>query len=151
MFFYSMPDFWLALILMLPLRVHVRNGSRSTGTSRTRRSCPSAGLGARLADRARHLVLPAGTLILVTFAAVSRFQRSAMLDVLSQDYVRTARAKGLSERQVLTRHVLRNALLPVITLLGLSLPALLGGAVLVERVFSWPGMGLLATRGRLDA
>jgi peptide/nickel transport system permease protein len=143
MFFYAMPDFWLALIVMFLFAYEVRWFPASGVTDPSLYS--SLGLWGRLGDRARHLVLPAGTLILLTSAAVSRFQRSAMLDVLTQDFVRTARAKGLSERQVLTRHVLRNALLPMITLLGLSLPALLGGAVLVERVFSWPGMGMLAT------
>ena len=143
MFFYSMPEFWLALIVMFLFSYQLR-WFPLTGTIDPT-VYPYLGFWGRIGDRVRHLVLPAGTLILLTSAAVSRFQRSAMLEVLSQDFVRTARAKGLSERQVLIRHVLRNALLPVITLLGLSLPALLGGAVLVERVFSWPGMGMLAT------
>jgi len=142
MFFYSMPDFWLALLVMY-LFAYKLGWLPLTGTTDVV-SFSSEDLGGRLLDRARHLVLPVGTLILLTSAGVARFQRSAMLDVLSQDFVRTARAKGLSERHVLLRHVLRNALLPVITLLGLALPALLGGAVIVERVFSWPGMGSLA-------
>jgi len=148
MFFYSMPDFWLALILMF-LFAYLAHWFPVSGTTDPA-VYPSLGFWGRFGDRARHLVLPAGTLILLTSAAVSRFQRSAMLEVLAQDFVRTARAKGLSEWQVLTRHVLRNALLPVITLLGLSLPGLLGGAVLVERVFSWPGMGMLATAAVTD-
>ena len=94
-------------------------------------------------DRVRHLVLPALTLVLLTTAAIARFQRNELLDVLPLDFVRTARAKGLSERQVIRRHVLRNALIPTITLFGLSLPALLGGSVFVETVFSWQGMGWL--------
>jgi peptide/nickel transport system permease protein len=98
---------------------------------------------AKLGDRLWHLVLPATTLILLTAAIIARYQRAAFLDVATQDFVRTARAKGLPERQVLWRHVLRNALLPVITLLGLALPMLVGGAVFVEQVFAWPGMGRL--------
>jgi len=92
-------------------------------------------------DRLRHLVLPALTLTLLTTAGIARFQRNELLDVLPLDFVRTARAKGLDERAVLHRHVLRNALMPTITLIGLALPALLGGSVFVEKVFSWQGMG----------
>jgi peptide/nickel transport system permease protein len=102
------------------------------------------GFWGRLWDRLRHLALPALTLTLLTTAAVARYQRSAMLEVAELDFVRTARAKGLPERQVIGRHALRNALLPVITLLGLMLPLIVGGAVFVETVFAWPGMGLLA-------
>jgi peptide/nickel transport system permease protein len=104
---------------------------------------PVMGFWERVGDVLWHLVLPASTLALLAAAAVARFQRAALLDVARQDFVRVARAKGLSEGRVLRRHVLRNALLPVITLFGLALPALLGGAVFVEKVFSWPGMGTL--------
>jgi ABC-type dipeptide/oligopeptide/nickel transport system permease component len=89
----------------------------------------------------RHLVLPAVALSTVPLAIIARMTRSAMLEVLSQDYVRTAWAKGLRERVVVTRHALRNALLPVVTVIGLQLGALLGGAILTETVFSWPGIG----------
>jgi peptide/nickel transport system permease protein len=92
----------------------------------------------------RHLVLPAFTLGLIGAAGTARFQRGAMLEALGQDFIRAARAKGLAERAVLIRHALRNALLPYVTLLGLALPFLLTGAVLVETVFAWPGMGKLA-------
>ncbi len=143
LFFYSMPEFWLALILMFVFSYRLGWLPLTGMTDPV--VYPYLGFWGRLGDRARHLVLPVGTLALLTSAAVARFQRSALLDVMTQDFVRTARAKGLSETAVLTHHVLRNALLPIITLLGLSLPALLGGAVLVERVFSWPGMGMLAT------
>jgi peptide/nickel transport system permease protein len=98
---------------------------------------------ARVADRLWHLVLPASTLALLVTAGVARFQRSALLEVVREDFTRTARAKGLGERAVVWKHALRNALLPVITLLGLALPALLGGSVFVESIFSWPGMGTL--------
>jgi peptide/nickel transport system permease protein len=95
----------------------------------------------RLTDVARHLVLPAMTLVLIIGAVVSRYQRAALLDVLPDDFIRTAKAKGVAPRRVLFVHALRNALLPTITLIGLSFPALVGGAVFVETVFSWPGMG----------
>lgn len=95
----------------------------------------------RLADLARHLVLPATTLVLIVGAVVARYQRAALLDVLPDDFVRTAKAKGVSPPRVLFVHALRNALLPTITLIGLVFPALVGGAVFVETVFGWPGMG----------
>jgi peptide/nickel transport system permease protein len=89
----------------------------------------------------KHLILPALTLTLLASASVARYQRAALLDVLPADYIRTARLKGLTERAILRRHALRNALLPIISLIGLSFPALLTGAVFIERVFAWPGMG----------
>jgi peptide/nickel transport system permease protein len=101
----------------------------------------SMGPMGRAWDVARHLALPAGTLALLTAAAVSRYHRSAMLAVLPEEFVRTARAKGAGEFTAVVRHALRNALGPVITIVGLLLPALLGGAVFVETIFSWPGMG----------
>lgn len=94
-------------------------------------------------DVARHLVLPLITLTAANTARFVRFTRSSMLEVIRQDYVRTARAKGLSERVVIYRHALRNALLPVVTILGLSLPFLFSGAIITEAVFAWPGMGTL--------
>ena len=113
-----------------------------------------AGLSAagRIADRLHHLVLPALTLGLVAAAYTARHQRSALIDVIRQDFVRAARARGLGERAVLWRHALRNALTPTITLAGLAFPALLSGSVLVESVFGWPGMGRLAAEaiGRRD-
>ena len=101
--------------------------------------------GGRALDVLRHLVLPALTLGLVGAASTARYQRTALLGTLGQGYMRTAQAKGLTERTVLVGHALRNALLPTITLLGLSLPVLLSGAVLVETVFAWPGLGALST------
>ena len=92
---------------------------------------------------AQHLILPAIVLALVTIATWSRYMRASMLDVIGQDYVRTARAKGLSRSRVLIRHALRNALLPMITIAGLQLPTLLSGALVTETVFTWPGMGRL--------
>ena len=143
MLLYAMPDFWFGLILLFVFSYRL-GWLPTTGTHDPVLYVYSDWWG-RLVDRARHLALPLATFVLVSYAGISRFQRSALLDVLSQDYIRTARAKGASERRVLVHHALRNALLPVITLLGLYLPALLGGAVLIETVFSWPGMGLLTT------
>ena len=94
-------------------------------------------------DYATHLILPSLVLALVDIAVWSRYMRTATLDVINQDFVRTARAKGLSERAVLMTHVLRNALIPMITLAGLQLPTILGGALVTETVFTWPGMGRL--------
>ena len=104
-------------------------------------SHPSDGPFGRAADRFRHLVLPLITLSLIGAAGAARYVRAAVLDVRERDFVRTARAKGLSPLAIELRHVLRNALLPVITLLGLSLPMIFSGAVFVEVIFAWPGMG----------
>jgi peptide/nickel transport system permease protein len=92
---------------------------------------------------ARHLVLPVFCLVTITTAGYSRYLRSSILEVLGMDYVRTARAKGLSSRNVLFKHVLRNAILPLVTIIGLDIPFLLGGALVTESVFAWPGMGRL--------
>lgn len=139
---YSTPVFWLGLMGIwlfgetlgwLPL-------GGVTDLARHAQMSPAG----QVLDRLRHLALPALTLGLIGAASTARYQRAAMLEAIGQDFVRTARAKGLAERVVVLRHVLRNALLPVITLAGLALPMLLSGAVLVEWVFSWPGMGRLA-------
>ena len=109
------------------------------------RSAASAGTGwADVLDVLHHLVLPTVTLSLIYLAQYSRLARSAMLDVLGADYIRTARAKGLAERTVLYKHALRNALLPVVTVLGLQFGNVLAGAIVVETVFNWPGLGRLA-------
>lgn len=104
---------------------------------------------ARLADRARHLVLPVATLALVGAAGAARFARAALVDALRQPFVRTARAKGLGEARVIARHALRNALVPLVTLIGLQLPALFSGVVFVEVIFAWPGMGRVAVQAVL--
>ncbi|MEZ4457348.1 MAG: ABC transporter permease [Gemmatimonadales bacterium] len=104
----------------------------------------SAAWPVRALDVLRHLVLPAATLSIVTLAATMRYQRTAMLEVLRLDFVRAARARGLAEGQVVWRHAWRNALSPVVTLFGLWLPMLVSGAVFVESVFNWPGLGSLA-------
>lgn len=96
-----------------------------------------------LADRLHHLVLPALVLGAQSIAQYTRFTRASLLEVLRQDYVRTARSKGLAERVVVYKHALRNGLIPIVTLLGFSLPGLFGGAIITETIFTWPGMGLL--------
>jgi peptide/nickel transport system permease protein len=109
------------------------------------RGIESSGLGwADVVDVLHHLVLPSLTLGLVYLAQYSRLSRAAMLDVLGSDYIRTARAKGLPERLVLYKHALRNAVLPVVTILGLQFGNVLAGAIVVETVFNWPGLGRLA-------
>jgi peptide/nickel transport system permease protein len=138
LFFYSLPDFWLALVVLYLFTVKI-----PAFPSGVNINSPALSWSARSWDTALHMVLPVATLALLTVALVARFQRSAVLEVSHNDYVRTARAKGAGERRVLLRHVLRNAMLPLITLLGLALPALFGGAVFIERIFSWPGMGNL--------
>jgi peptide/nickel transport system permease protein len=142
MFFYSVPEFWLALALLVVFAL--RLSLFPSGGAYDPVSYDYFTPLERLRDRAWHLALPAFTMALGTTAAIARHQRGALLDVAGEDFVRTARAKGCSERRVLVRHALRNALLPTITLLGLAFPALVGGVVFVEKIFSWPGMGLLA-------
>jgi peptide/nickel transport system permease protein len=142
LFFYSLPTFWLGLVLLLIFAQWLHWFPVGGATDPV--LYDSLSLGGRLLDRLRHLALPALTLGLVGAGGTARFQRAALLEALGQDYVRTARAKGLTASAVLVRHALRDALLPVIALLGLALPFLLTGAVLVETVFAWPGLGKLA-------
>lgn len=139
MFFYAMPDFWLALMMMLIFAywIPIFPVAGSVDPIMHEYMTPLAAL----ADRLKHLALPAITLALLSGAAVARYQRAELLRVLPDDYVRTARAKGVSERRIMLVHVLRNALIPTVSLLGLSLPVLFTGAVFIERVFAWPGMG----------
>lgn len=136
----ALPDFWLALIAVM---LFAGTWLPVSGFSSPALS-PAAPLLTRALDVGRHLIIPAGVLALLIAATVSRYQRAAMVEVLPSLWLRTARAKGARRRGVLFRHALRNALLPTITLGGLAVPALLGGAVFVEQTFAWPGMGLLA-------
>jgi len=131
---YSMPSFWLGILLILGFSVnwHLLPPEGPQGAT------VSAVLQDPLA-----LVLPVATLALVTIAVFSRFMRSSAIETLVQDYMRTARAMGVPERSILFRHLLRNSLIPIITLIGLSLPATISGAVITESVFNYPGMGLL--------
>ena len=135
---FAIPGYWLGLMLVLVF----------TYWARWLPAFGAAGLdsdslrgGGWLIDRARHMALPLTTLTLIGIGGAARFVRGAMLETLSQPFITTARAKGLTSRQVIVRHALRNALTPVVTLLGLSLPALFSGAVFVEAVFAWPGVG----------
>ncbi|MGZ3332685.1 MAG: ABC transporter permease [Gemmatimonadaceae bacterium] len=137
--FISMPDFWLALLTLLAFAYWLP--LFPVGGVYDPVSHEYMGFGARLVDRLWHLALPALTLIALASASVARYQRAALLDVLPADYIRTARLKGLTEREILRRHALRNALLPIITMIGLSFPALLTGTFFVEKIFAWQGMG----------
>lgn len=103
-----------------------------------------------MGDRIRHLVMPVLVLALFTLPNIVRFTRSAMLESLSQDYVRTARAKGLGAIRVIYKHALRNALIPVISIVGVLVPRLLGGAIITETIFGWPGMGQLMVQSATD-
>jgi peptide/nickel transport system permease protein len=141
LFVYSLPDFWLALMILLTFAYWIPILPAGGMTDPVMHDFMSP--GRKLLDVARHLALPLLTLTLLVTALVARFQRSALFEVLPSDFIRAARAKGVEERDVVGRHALRNALLPMITLAGFAFPALLGGAVFVERVFTWPGMGLL--------
>jgi peptide/nickel transport system permease protein len=148
LFFYSMPSFWLALMLILVFSLKAAQWGLPTWLQFPAAQMMSVGAeylppGAQLVDRLEHLFLPAVALGIGSAAGVARYMRGSMLEVIHQDFIRTARAKGLSERTVIFKHALRNALIPIITLLGLYLPFLLSGAVLVETIFSWPGMGRL--------
>jgi peptide/nickel transport system permease protein len=142
LFIYSLPTFWLALLLLLVFGEKLR--WFPVGGPSDPILCPDVNSLYCVADRLWHMVLPAATLGLVGAAGTARFQRAAMLEVATQDYVRTARAKGVPERRVVLRHQLRNALLSFITRFGLAFPFLLTGAVLIETIFAWPGMGRLA-------
>ncbi|CAH1656400.1 MAG: ABC transporter permease [Chelatococcus sp.] len=140
MAFYAMPSYWLGLVLVLTFSVHL--GWLPAFGIETMGGDPAP--MARALDIGRHLVLPALTLGLFFAAIYARLTRAAMLEVVNLDFVRTARAKGISETRLFIRHVLRNALIPVVTYAGLQTSALVGGTVLVETVFSWPGIGRLA-------
>jgi peptide/nickel transport system permease protein len=130
----SLPTFWFGL-LAIYLFAQTLHWLPAGGTASTS--------GGDLFDRLRHLVLPVAVLSFVLVAQWSRYTRSSLLDILGQDYIRTARAKGLRPSRVLLNHALRAALAPLTTLAGLQLPLLVGGALVTETVFSWPGMGLL--------
>lgn len=137
---FAMPTFWLALLLMILFGIKLGwlpiSGLRSLAFAHL----PFWG---RLVDMARHLILPVFVSAFGGLAGLSRYMRSSMLEVIHQDYIRTARAKGLSEKKVIYRHALRNALLPIVTILGLSIPGLIGGSVIFESIFAIPGMGRL--------
>ena len=137
----SMPVFWLGIVLMVIFSLWLG-------------WLPASGMyapygGGGLRDLLAHLVLPAVTLAAASVTIIARLTRATMLDTLGQDYVRTARAKGLGERMVVWRHALKNALIPIVTVVGVQAGYLLGGAVLTETVFAWPGVGTLVVQGIL--
>ncbi|MDP3047813.1 MAG: ABC transporter permease [Thermodesulfovibrionales bacterium] len=137
---FAMPSFWFALLLMMFFGVYLGWLPISGLKSLNYDSLPLIG---KIWDRASHLILPVFISAFGGLAADSRFMRSSMLEVIRQDYVTVARAKGLPEKKVIYKHALRNALLPLITLIGLSVPGLIGGSVILESVFGIPGMGQL--------
>jgi peptide/nickel transport system permease protein len=148
----SMPIFWLGLMLawffgvqlrVLPTGFRLESGTTFVPwTNFVMLDATLQGNWSALADALRHLVLPAVALATIPLAIIARMTRASMLDVLSREYIRTAEAKGLSRRAVILRHALRNALLPVLTVIGLQVGHLLAGAILTETIFSWPGIGL---------
>jgi peptide/nickel transport system permease protein len=135
---FALPGYWLGLMLVMLFTYRLRWLPAFGAAGFDADFLPPA---ARLADRLRHLTLPLATLTLVGIGGTARFVRGAMLDVAGAPYVLVARAKGLSGPRVTLRHILRNALIPVVTLLGLSLPTLFSGAVFIEAIFAWPGVG----------
>jgi peptide/nickel transport system permease protein len=137
---YAMPLFWIGLMLILLFAIKLD----WLPTSGMEDAAAFYEGGERIVDIARHLVLPAITLSLFYMALYARLMRASMLEQRGLDYVTTARAKGLSERQITLRHVVRNALMPVVTVAGVQVGGLLGGSVVVESVFAWPGLGQLA-------
>jgi peptide/nickel transport system permease protein len=139
--FYAMPAFLLGTLLILYFAIDQHWFPISAPSAST--------VGGLLADP-RGLVLPVLTLSAITIASFSRYMRSSMMEAMAEDYIRTARAKGAGSSRVLFRHGLRNALIPIITLLGLSLPTIVGGALITETVFNFPGMGLLTTNAALN-
>ena len=137
---FAMPSFWLALLLMMFFGIELQWLPISGLTSMNYEQLT---LWGKFCDLAKHLALPILVYTVGGLASMSRYMRACMLEVLRQDYILTARAKGLSETTIIRRHALRNALLPVITLLGLSVPGLIGGSVIIESIFALPGLGQL--------
>jgi peptide/nickel transport system permease protein len=137
---FSTPAFWLALLLMILFGVNMGilpiSGIQSLDVS-------EMGPFARLLDWIRHLILPVGVSAFGGIAGLSRYSRSSMLEVIRQDYIKTAKAKGLPESEIVLKHAFRNALMPIVTILGLSVPGLIGGGVIFETIFAIPGMGQL--------
>lgn len=138
---FSVPDFWLALLVLIAFSYWIP--IFPIGGAVDPWMHDMLGPAERVVDRLYHVVLPAVTLMLLYFPLIARHQRAALLEALPSEYIMTARARGVPERTLIRSHALRNALPPVITLVGIAFPALLTGAVFIEKVFSWPGMGLI--------
>ena len=141
----ALPSFWFALLLIYAVGIK-SNWLPIAGVATIGVNVKTSGLWATILDRAKYLILPVTVVSLGSMAGIARYMRSSMLEVIRQDYVRTARAKGLPEKVVIIKHALRNALLPIVTLLGFELPALFSGTAIIETIFSWPGLGLLSMR-----
>ena len=137
---FSAPEFWLALLLM-NLFCIILGWLPVSGIASL--DFDSLGIFAKVWDVARHLILPVAISAFGSLAVISRYMRTEMIGILGEDYIRTARAKGLDEKTVIYKHALKNALLPIITILGLSVPGLIGGSVIFESIFAIPGMGIL--------
>lgn len=146
----AIPEFWLGLILILVFYAWLRNPFTGEPLLPSGGMTSVGAVGFHLGDRIVHLILPVATGALGWIAWYSRFLRSSMLDVIHKDYLRTARAKGLPQRAVLYKHALRNALIPLVTLLALDLPYIFSGAIFVEILFAWPGMGRLYYQAALN-
>jgi peptide/nickel transport system permease protein len=145
----SVPAFWLGLMLIIVFAVQFKVWGLPSLPSGGTRTLPNGG---DFADRLKHLILPVTALAVAQMATWARYIRSQMLEVIRQDFVRTARAKGLPDRAVVLRHAFRNAVLPLITLIGLTIPNLFGGAVIIEGIFGWPGIGglVISAAGNRD-
>lgn len=141
----AMPTFWLAMLLIYFIAIPTP-WLRTSGVATYGINIHTAPFFEVVIDRIRYLLLPASVVIFTSLGGITRYMRSSMLEVIRQDYVRTARAKGMSERTVNFKHALRNALLPIVTLVGFELPILFSGSFILEVIFSWPGLGLVAMR-----
>lgn len=140
---FALPSFWVGLLLILAFAVQANAWHLPALPSGGMRTIPGGG---DFVDRLRHLILPVITLSIAQISGWTRYVRGQMLEALNEEYVRTARGKGLSESTVIWRHAFRNSLLPLVTLLGLSIPGVLAGTAIVEAIFSWPGIGQLSVQ-----
>ncbi len=139
----SMPQFWLALLLLFYVGLRFPF-IQTAGMSSYGVTVATEGLWAVIVDRSRYLILPLTVVTFSNLASITRYMRASMLDVINQDYVRTAQAKGLAPKIVILKHAFRNALLPLVTMMGFELPILFSGSVIIETIFAWPGVGLLS-------
>lgn len=139
---FAMPNFWVGLMLIFLVALNSGGLIPTNGYATYGVSVETHGLWVFLTDRARYMLLPVLTLVTGGMAAITRYMRNSMLEVLKEDYVRTARSKGMAEKVVIYKHALRNALLPIITISGGFIGSLFGGSIITEQVFAWPGVGL---------
>lgn len=142
----AMPPFWVGLMLIVGVAIKSEGAIPTNGFSTPDVTMATHGVVALLLDRARYMLLPVITIVLTGTAPLIRYMRGSMLDVLREDYIRTARAKGLAERMVIYKHALRNAMLPIVTLSSGLLGSLFGGSAIIEAIFAWPGVGQLSLK-----